>query len=705
MGVWPGRPFPLGATWEGTGTNFALFSEHAEGVELCLFDDDGAEERLPLAEVTAHVWHGYVEGIGPGQRYGFRVHGPVAPDRGHRFNPNKLVIDPYARAIEGDVSWGEDVFGYHWQDEAADLSFSELDDAALIPKSVVVDGSFYWGDAEPPRTPLADSVIYETHVKGFTTAHEGIPPEIRGTYAGLAHPASIEHLLLLGVTALELMPVHHFLHPKHLVDKGLRNYWGYDSIGFFAPYSGYSSAGACGEQVIEFKQMVMAMHEAGIEVILDVVYNHTGEGNHLGPTLAFRGIDNVSYYRLVDTAPRFYFDVTGTGNSFNVRHPQSLKLITDSLRYWAEEMHVDGFRFDLASALARQFYEVDRLSAFFDIIHQDPVLSRLKLIAEPWDVGEGGYQVGNFPALWSEWNGKFRDTVRDFWRGESASLAEFGFRLTGSSDLYQDDGRRPTASVNFVTAHDGFTLNDLVSYNDKHNEANGEDNKDGESHNRSWNHGVEGDTDDPSIAALRERQKRNFITTLALSQGVPMLLGGDEMGRTQRGNNNAYCQDTPISWYDWSLRDENLSLLGFTRRVMALRKSHPVFRRRRFFMGRDIHGSGVSDIGWFDPNGTEMTQEDWSGGHVKALGVFLNGEEIPYPDARGERIVDTCFLLLFNSHAEPVTFTLPVDRWGEAWTPVLDTNDPDLDQEGSVYKAGDSVPVEARSVMVLERAG
>jgi glycogen operon protein len=703
MGVWPGDPYPLGATWDGAGTNFAVFSENASGVELCLFDDEGAEERQGLTEVTAHVWHGYVEGVGPQQRYGYRVEGPSTPEQGHRFNPNKLLLDPYAKAIEGDIDWGEEVFGYRWGDPKEDLSVSDADDAARIPKSIVVDGSFYWGDDARPQIPWHDTVIYETHVKGFTIANPGIPPEVQGTYAGLAHPAAIEHLQLLGITAVELQPVHHFIHPQHLVDKGLRNYWGYDSIGFFAPYSGYSSAGIRGQQVAEFKQMVKAMHEAQIEVILDVVYNHTGEGNHMGPTLSFRGIDNTSYYRLVDTAPRYYFDVTGTGNSLNVRQPQSLKLIMDSLRYWAEEMHVDGFRFDLASALARQFYEVDRLSAFFDIIHQDPVLSRLKLIAEPWDVGEGGYQVGNFPPLWSEWNGKYRDTVRDYWRGEDASLAEFAFRFTGSSDLYQDDGRRPNASINFVTAHDGFTLSDLVSYNDKHNEENGEDNHDGDSHNRSWNCGAEGETDDPAIRALRERQKRNFLTTLVLSQGVPMFLGGDEMGRTQHGNNNAYCQDNDISWFDWSLRDENLALLGFTRRLMEVRKRHPVFRRRRWFQGREIHGSGVSDLGWFNPDGGEMTEEQWQQGSAKSIGIFFNGEEIREPDARGERIVDDSFLLLFNAHHESMAFSLPAGPWGEAWAALIDTNDPQMEEESVVYKAAEEVPVEARSVVVLRR--
>ena len=703
METWPGTYSPLGATYDGKGTNFALFSENAEGVELCLFDDAGNQEIVPLTELTLHVWHGYLPGIGPGQRYGYRVHGPFEPGRGHRFNPSKLLIDPYAEAIEGDVVWGPEVYGYDFEHPSQDMARSESDDAPNVPKSVVVDSNFDWGDTAAPRIPWHDTVIYETHVKGFTMTHPGIPQELRGTYAGLAHHAAIEHLQLLDITAVELMPIHHFVHHQHLVEKGLRNYWGYDSIGYFAPYSGYSASGACGQQVNEFKQMVKALHGAGIEVILDVVYNHTGEGNHLGPTLSLRGIDNSTYYRTVADNPRYYMDYTGTGNTLNVRHPQTLKLIMDSLRYWATEMHVDGFRFDLASALARGLHEVDRLSAFFDIIHQDPVLSELKLIAEPWDVGDGGYQVGNFPALWSEWNGKYRDTLRDYWRGESGALAEFGFRFTGSSDLYSDDGRRPLASINFITAHDGFTLHDLVTYNEKHNEANGEDNNDGESHNRSWNHGVEGETDDPEITALRQRQQRNFLTTLALSQGVPMFLGGDEMSRTQHGNNNAYCQDNEISWYDWGQRDENLQMLGFTRRVMDFRKRHHVFHRRKWFRGREIFGSGVKDIGWFNPDGTEMTPEEWQQGFAKAVGVFLNGEEIPDPGPQGERIVDDSFVLLFNADASLIEFTLPPDRYGEEWAAVIDTNEPLLEEGARTYKAGQNVPVEGRSIVVLQR--
>jgi isoamylase len=702
--MWPGNSYPLGATWDGRGTNFAVFSEGAEKVELCLFDDSGAETRLPFTEVTAFVWHGYVPEIGPGQRYGFRMHGKYAPEQGSRYNASKLLIDPYALAIEGNVEWGPEVFGYPWDDPQKDLAFEGSDDAHLVPKSVVTDTSFDWGDDRPLRIPWHETVIYETHVKGFTATHPGVDQKLRGTYAGLAQPSAIEHLQLLGVTAVELLPVHHFVHPQHLVEKGLRNYWGYDSIGFFAPHSDYSAAGTRGEQVSEFKSMVKALHEAGIEVILDVVYNHTGEGNHMGPTLSLRGIDNQSYYRLVAEEPRFYFDFSGTGNSLNVRHPQVLKLIMDSLRYWVTEMHVDGFRFDLAAALARELFDVDRLSAFFDIIHQDPVLSRTKLIAEPWDVGEGGYQVGNFPPLWSEWNGKYRDIVRDYWRGEEAALAEFAFRLTGSSDLYEGNGRKPYASINFVTAHDGFTLNDLVSYSEKHNDANGEGNADGENHNRSWNCGAEGDTDDPEIGALRERQKRNFFATMALSQGVPMILGGDEMSRTQQGNNNAYCQDNELSWYDWSQPDENLALLGFARRVMAFRQKHRVFRRRKWFQGRPLRGADAKDIGWFDPNGQEMTEEQWTEGVVKALGVFVNGEVLPDPGPHGERLEDDSFMILFNPGFEKIPFTLPSGQWGEGWEAVLDTSAPGMEERSIAYKSGENVPVEAHSLIVLQRA-
>ncbi len=722
MEIWPGTPHPLGSTWDGSGVNFALFSENAEGVELCLFDDDGNQTLLDLTEETSFVWHGYVPGLRPGQRYGYRVHGPYDPANGHRFNASKLLLDPYAKAIEGNIAWGPEMFGYELGSKNEDLKVSHADSAPMMPKCVVVDESFYWGDDKAPNTPFHDTVIYETHVKGFTKLHPGIPEELRGTYAGLAHPGAIEHLQLLGITAVEIMPPHHFIHPQFLLDKGLRNYWGYDPINYFAPHSEYSASGVRGEQVSEFKQMVKAFHEADIEVIIDVVYNHTGEGNHLGPTISYRGIDNAAYYRLMEDDRRFYMDFTGTGNSLNVGHPQILKLIMDSLRYWALEMHVDGFRFDLAAALARELFEVDRLSAFFDIIHQDPVLSGIKLIAEPWDVGPGGYQVGQFPPGWSEWNGKFRDTVRDYWRGEPASLRDFAYRFTGSSDLYGSGGRTPTASINFITAHDGFTLHDLVTYNEKHNGANGEDNNDGDDNNRSYNWGVEGETDDAKINELRGRIKRNFLVTLALSQGVPMLLGGDEVGRTQLGNNNAYCQDDEISYYDWSLRDENLEMLGFTRKLMEFRKNHPNFRRRKWFEGRDVWGTGLSDIGWFNPDGTEMTQDQWDDDFAKTIGVFLNGEEIPSPGPRGERVVDNSFLLLFNGHSEMMEFTIPeasefgraqrrsdedaeaTGDWGEAWEVVIDTRD----HQGTTphtHKAGEKVQVIEHSIVVLRRAG
>jgi isoamylase len=701
MNVWPGVPYPLGATWDGNGTNFAIFSQQSTGVELCLFEGNN-EWRVPLTEVTAFVWHCYLPGIGPGQRYGYRVNGPYRPLEGQRFNPHKLLIDPYAKAIEGGVEPGDQVLAYV-VGGSEDFEPSFQDSGTSVPKSVVIDPTFEWGDDVAPRIPWHEVVIYEAHVKGFTMTHPGIPEELRGTYAGLAHPAAIEHLLLLGITTIELMPVHHFIHHRHLLEKGLRNYWGYDPIGYFAPHSDYSSAGASGLQVVEFKQMVKELHEAGIEVVIDVVYNHTGEGSHMGPTVCFRGADNAAYYRLMEDDPRHYRDFTGTGNSLNARNPQVLKLIMDSLRYWAIDMHVDGFRFDLAATLARELFDVDRLSAFFDIIHQDPVLSDMKLIAEPWDVGEGGYQVGNFPPLWSEWNGEYRDTMRDFWRGRDHSLAEFAYRLTGSSDLYQGDGRSPYASINFVTAHDGFTLNDLVSYNDKHNEANNEQNRDGENYNRSWNLGAEGDTDDAAITKIRERQKRNFLVTLALSQGVPMFLGGDEMGRTQRGNNNAYCQDNEISWFDWALRDENLIQLGFTRRLMAFRQLHPVFRRRKWFLGRSIYGSSVSDIAWFTPEGAEMTQEQWNDGLAKSLMVFFNGEAIPDPGPKGERISDDSFLLLFNAASRQVPFKLPPEQWGVQWTVVIDTTDPLLDENQCFLKASEIIDLEYFSTLVLKR--
>ena len=635
MHVWPGDPYPLGATWDGEGTNFSIFSEVAERVELCLFGEDGAERRLALPEVTAFCWHGYVPGVGPGQRYGFRVYGPWSPDEGHRCNPAKLLLDPYAKAIDGDVRWHQAVFSYQSGEEHVR---NDADSAPYVPRAIVIDPAFSWGRDRPPRTPLHGSILYEIHVKGFTARRRDIPRPIRGTYAGLAHRASIEYLKTLGVTAVELMPVHQFVHDAHLMGRGLRNYWGYNSIAFLAPHHGYAARRDPGGQVVEFKRMVKALHAAGIEVILDVVYNHTAEGNHLGPTLSFKGIDNAAYYRLVAGERRRYFDYTGTGNTLNVRHPHVLQLIMDSLRYWVLDMHVDGFRFDLAATLARELHAVDRLSAFFDVIQQDPVISQVKLIAEPWDVGEGGYQVGNFPPLWSEWNGRYRDTVRDYWRGEPAVLSEMASRLTGSSDLYAETGRRPFASINFVTAHDGFTLADLVSYNEKHNEANGEENRDGESHNRSWNCGAEGPADDAEVKKLRARQKRNFLATLFLSQGVPMLLGGDEIGRTQRGNNNAYCQGNEISWFDWEQADSEL--LAFTRCLIAIRREHYIFRRRRWFQGRPLRSAGVADIAWFRPDGTPMNDEDWQTGFARSLGVFLNGRGITGRDRRGTRHED-----------------------------------------------------------------
>jgi isoamylase len=703
MKIWPGEPFPLGATYDGTGTNFSVFSESATRVELCLFDAGGKEARVRLPEVTALCWHGYFPDVRPGQRYGFRVHGPWAPDDGHWCNPNKVLIDPYAKALSGKWNWNEALFPYHFADPEG--SKNDLDSAAYVPKSIVVDDTFDWQDDAPPRTPWHKTIVYETHVKGFTRRHPALPERIRGTYAGLAHPAAVEYLQKLGVTAVELLPVHQFVQDSLLLDRGLRNYWGYNSIGYFAPHNEYSSSGCDGAQVREFKQAVKALHAAGIEVILDVVYNHTAEGNHLGPVLSFKGLDNAAYYRLVGDKRRYYFDYTGTGNSLNMRHPHVLQLIMDSLRYWVLEMHVDGFRFDLAATLARELHDVDRLSAFFDLIQQDPVINRVKLIAEPWDIGEGGYQVGNFPPLWSEWNGKYRDSARDFWRGTDQTLAEFGSRFTGSSDLYQGSARRPYASVNFITAHDGFTLRDLVSYNDKHNEANGEDNRDGESHNRSWNCGAEGPAEDGAVTNLRERQLRNFLATLLLSQGVPMIGGGDEIGRTQQGNNNAYCQDNETSWYDWEHADEGL--LGFTRDLIRLRSEHPVFCRRRWFQGRKIRGSDVSDIGWFTPGGTEMSDQDWQTGYAKSLGVFLNGDAVQGFDEHGDRVVDDSFYLMFNAHSEPVEFVLPESKWGEQWTIALDTSTrPDhvgVDTTGRALGAGEHLHVQGWSLVLLRR--
>ncbi|KAA9162009.1 glycogen debranching protein GlgX [Amycolatopsis acidicola] len=703
MPTWPGTPYPLGASYDGVGTNFALFSEVAEYVELCLIDEDGGEERYRLPEVDGFVHHGYLLGVGAGQRYGYRVHGPYEPEKGLRCNPNKLLIDPYAKAIAGNVDWDESLFGYPF---GAPDKRNDTDSAGHVPHSLVVSPFFDWADDRPPRTPYNESVIYEAHVRGLTMNHPAVPPRLRGTYAGLAHPAVIEHFKQLGVTAIELMPVHQFITDHGLVDKGLRNYWGYNTIGFFAPHEGYAALPEQAGQVQEFKGMVRALHEADIEVILDVVYNHTAEGNHLGPTLSMRGIDNQAYYRLVDDKPQYYMDYTGTGNSLNVRNPHTLQLIMDSLRYWITEMHVDGFRFDLAATLAREFYDVDRLSTFFDLVQQDPTVSRVKLIAEPWDVGPGGYQVGNFPPLWTEWNGQFRDTVRDFWRGESATLGEFASRITGSSDLYQDDGRRPFASINFVTAHDGFTLNDLVSYNEKHNDANGENGRDGADDNRSWNCGVEGPTEDEEVLALRARQRRNLLATTLLSQGVPMLLHGDEMGRTQQGNNNAYCQDNELSWVDWSLADENSDLVDFVGRLAEFRRKHPVFRRRRFFQGKPIRKSdGIDDIAWFTPSAEEMKEQNWDDGFGKSIVVFLNGKGIPDLDQRGMPVLDDSFLIAFNAHYEDIAATTPGEEYGPEWTIVIDTATGEIAEEpGEPHiKAGGKFTMPARSLVVLQR--
>jgi glycogen operon protein len=697
MQIWPGTPYPLGATYDGAGTNFAIFSAVAEQVDLCLFDEAGNETCVPLSERDAFVWHTYLPRVAPGQQYGFRVHGPYEPNRGQRCNPAKLLLDPYAKAIEGNIDWHESLYSYQFGDHR---KRNEEDSAPHTMKSVVTNPFFDWQNDRAPDTKDHESVIYEAHVKGLTKNHPGIPEEIRGTYAGLAHPAMVEHLCALGVTAVELMPVHQFVHDNTLRDQGLSNYWGYNTVGFFAPHNAYSSSGEHGEQVLEFKAMVRELHLCGIQVILDVVYNHTAEGNHLGPTLAFRGIDNAAYYRLVDDDPRFYMDTTGTGNSLKMNSPHVLQMIMDSLRYWVLEMHVDGFRFDLAATLARQFHEVDRLSAFFDLVQQDPVVSQVKLIAEPWDVGPGGYQVGNFPPLWLEWNGKYRDTVRDFWRGEPSTLGEFASRITGSSDLYEKDGRGPVASVNFVTAHDGFTLRDLVSYNEKHNDANGEANKDGENHNRSWNSGAEGDTDDEAVLAIRARQQRNFLATVLLSQGIPMILHGDEIGRSQRGNNNVYAQDNELAWMSWESADPDL--LAFTSTLTEFRANHPVFRRRRFFDGLGS-GEEISDIAWFSPAGEHMGHDDWSG-HARSITVFVNGEAIPEPDMRGEPVLDDSFLLLFNADHDEVKFRLPPAAYGETWTYEIDTNEVDVtDREPLAAEA--EVMMRAHAMLVLRRAG
>jgi isoamylase len=699
---WPGRPFPLGAMWDGEGTNFAIFSENAERVELCLFDEGDTETRVELTERTAFNWHGYLPGIAPGQRYGFRVHGPYAPEQGQRFNPAKLLIDPYAKAVEGAVDWHRANTLPYVPDasEDADLERDDEDSAPAVPKSVVIDPSFDWEGDERLAIPFEESVIYEVHVKGFSQLNPHIREDLRGTYAGLASEEAIAYFKDLGVTAVELLPVHHIIDEGFLNDRGLTNYWGYSSIGYLAPHALYSATGRHGEQVREFKGMVKAFHRAGIEVILDVVYNHTAEGNHLGPMLAMKGVDNQSYYRLMPDDPRYYMDFTGTGNSLNPVHPSVLRLIMDSLRYFVLECHVDGFRFDLASALAREFYEVDRLSAFFDTIHQDPVLSQVKLIAEPWDVGPGGYQVGNFPVLWTEWNGYYRDTIRDFWRSQ-APVAEFAKRFTGSADLYQEDGRRPFASINFVTAHDGFTLRDLVSYNEKHNEANLEDNNDGTDDNRSWNCGVEGPTDDPEVVRLRLRQMRNFLVTLFLSQGVPMLLGGDEFGRTQGGNNNAWCQDNEISWFHWDWSEEQQGLHDFSKRLIELRRDHPVFRRPKFFEGRGSEGSDLPDLWWMRPDGRRMTRRDWERGDAHSIGVFLNGDEIGTRSPTGEPVRDDTFMLLFNAHYEPVTFKLPTRRFGGRWELVISTDD--AAPVGEVFPARAEYVVPDRAVVLLKR--
>jgi glycogen operon protein len=665
--IYPGNPYPLGATPDKEGVNFAVYAENATGVDLCLFSslqDEVENLKIRMKERSHHIWHVYVPGLKPGQLYGYRVFGKYEPYEGHRFNPNKLLIDPYAKAVSGTISWDDSLFGYEVGNRLQDVSFSTADSAPFIPKSVVVDPEFDWEGDTPPNIPYHQTIIYETHVKGFTELHPEIPEEIRGTYAAIAHPVTINYLHELGITAIELMPVHHFITDRHLWELGLTNYWGYNSIGFFAPDVRYSGSGVKGEQVKEFKNMVKTLHKAGIEVIIDVVYNHTGEGNNMGPTLSFRGIDNASYYRLTEDK-RFYMDYTGTGNTLNANLPHVLRLIMDSLRYWILEMHVDGFRFDLAATLARELHEVDRLSAFFDIIHQDPVISQVKLIAEPWDIGEGGYQVGKFPPGWAEWNGKYRDCIRDYWRGADSVIGEFALRFTGSPDLYKEDYRRPTASINFITAHDGFTLNDLVSYNEKHNMANGENNRDGESHNRSWNCGVEGPTEDIVVNELRDQQKRNLLTSLFLSQGVPMLVAGDEISRTQNGNNNPYCQDNEISWINWEKADKKL--LDFTRKLIHLRKNHPVFCRRRWFKGQPIRGVGLEDRAWFLPDGKEMGEENWNHDFAKSLGVYLNGYGLRSSGPKGEKIIDDNFYIIFNAHSEPLSYKLPSERYGKEY--------------------------------------
>lgn len=696
--------YPLGASYDGAGVNFALYSQVAQKVELCLFDEHDAETRIEMTERNSYVWHNYIPGLHPGQRYGYRVYGPYDPVHGLRCNPNKLLLDPYAKAIEGNIDGDESLFSYWFKSPDDNSAMNDLDSAAHTMKSAVINPYFDWGNDQHPYISYHDSVIYEAHVRGMTNLNMDVPPDIRGTYAGLAYPSVIEYLKKLGVTAIELMPIHQFVNDSFLQEKGLSNYWGYNTIGFFAPHNAYSSSGERGEQVNEFKSMVKAYHHAGMEVILDVVYNHTAEGNHMGPTLSFKGIDNASYYRLVEGDQQHYFDTTGTGNSLLMRSPHALQLITDSLRYWVTEMHVDGFRFDLAATLARQFQEVDKLSAFFDIVEQDPIISRVKLIAEPWDLGSGGYQVGGFPSSWSEWNGRYRDTVRDFWRSQPSTLPEFASRLMGSSDLYQVNGRRPVASVNFITAHDGFTMNDLVSYNEKHNEANGEGNRDGESNNRSWNCGVEGPTNIPDVNDLRQRQMRNMFATLLFSQGIPMICGGDEVARTQQGNNNAYCQDNEISWTNWHLDKGRKELLAFVSKLIHLRLDHPVLHRRRFFTGREPgdDSNTIPQVEWFDHTGSIMDMDDWQNTHAFSMMIYLNGSDIPEVDWYGNRMVDNDFILIFNAHYEPIMFTLPDERYGRKWQLVVDTHNPN--EPALSYEAGFMITAQSRSFLMLMSA-
>ena len=701
MQIRPGSMYPLGASYDGAGVNFALYSQVAQKVELCLFDEHDVETRIEMTERNSYVWHNYIPGLHPGQRYGYRVYGPYDPVHGLRSNPNKLLLDPYAKAIEGNIDGDESLFSYWFKSPDDNSAMNDLDSAAHTMKSAVINPYFDWGNDQHPYISYHDSVIYEAHVRGMTNLNMDVPPDIRGTYAGLAYPSVIEYLKKLGITAIELMPIHQFVNDSFLQEKGLSNYWGYNTIGFFAPHNAYSSSGERGEQVNEFKSMVKAYHRAGMEVILDVVYNHTAEGNHMGPTLSFKGIDNASYYRLVEGDQQHYFDTTGTGNSLLMRSPHALQLITDSLRYWVTEMHVDGFRFDLAATLARQFQEVDKLSAFFDIVEQDPIISRVKLIAEPWDLGSGGYQVGGFPSSWSEWNGRYRDTVRDFWRSQPSTLPEFASRLMGSSDLYQVNGRRPVASVNFITAHDGFTMNDLVSYNEKHNEANGEGNRDGESNNRSWNCGVEGPTNIPDVNDLRQRQMRNMFATLLFSQGIPMICGGDEVARTQQGNNNAYCQDNEISWTNWHLDKGRKELLAFVSKLIHLRLDHPVLHRRRFFTGREPgdDSNTIPQVEWFDHTGSIMDMDDWQNTHAFSMMIYLNGSDIPEVDWYGNRMVDNDFILIFNAHYEPIMFTLPDERYGRKWQLVVDTHNPDGPELS--YEAGFMITAQSRSFLML----